>query len=111
MARRRKYNKIHVLYPTSRGTTKVRNIVDTFLEGIPHIKKSRYIIISDSKYTYRVLSEIYWSMAGRGVQPFYIEDYYYYCSNGYYYQFIQRTINEDDIIGLTRNELNKLVWV
>lgn len=94
---RTKYREIIVLTPKPRGTVELRNIINTYVEGIPHIKFS-------DKYSYRLIfagttgiCKILSKLRLTGVEStFSVISYLHYSSNGgycYFYEILEhRTI-------------------
>ena len=85
-----KYEKIRVIAPSIRGTFELRDIVNTYLEGIPHIKYKyknvHCLILAESKYISSIILRVWYSMARYKMHTYMTEEYSHYMSdNGYCY--------------------------
>lgn len=106
-----KYEKILVLNPTIRGTSELRDIVNTYLEGVPHIKcidgPSYYLVIADIGCTSKILLNMWFVMARHQMHTFYSTEYSHYKSEGGYCYF--STGFTDDTLVLRSKDL-KVLW-
>lgn len=118
---RTKYEKIRVITPTNRGTFELCDIVNTYLEDIPHIKykykDTYYLILADSKYIFSIIHRIWHSMAIYQMHTYISKEYSYYKSdNGYCYFYSDDysyvgsyPYSDDNTIRLRRKNL-KMLW-
>lgn len=105
---RTKYRKIIVLTPKPKGTVELRNIITTYVEGIPYIKFS-------DKYSYRLvlagtagICKILSKLRLAGVEStFSVDSYLHYNSNGGYCYFYE-ILEHRNIIVKSKNL--KVLW-
>lgn len=103
-----KYKKIIVLTPKSKGTVELRNIITTYVEGIPYIKFS-------DKYSYRLIlagtagiHKIITKLRSAGIASTYsVASYLHYSSNGGYCYFYE-ILEHKNIIVKSKNL--KILW-
>lgn len=105
---RTKYTKIIVLTPKPKGTVELRNIITTYVEGIPYIKFS-------DKYSYRLvlagtpgISKIISKLWLAGIEStFSVDNYIHYSSDGGYCYFYEQ-LGHSNIIVKSKNL--KVLW-
>ena len=105
---RTKYKKIIVLTPRHKGTVDLRNIITTYVEGIPYIKFS-------DKYSYRLvlagtegISKIITKLWLAGVEStFSVDVYLHYSSYGGYCYFYEQLEHRDIIV---KSKNLKVLW-
>lgn len=105
---RTKYKKIIVLTPKPKGTVELRNIINTYVESIPHIRYS-------DKYSYRLIlagtegiSNIVRRLWRAGIEStFSVDNYLHYSSDGGYCYFYEQ-LGHSNIIVKSKNL--KLLW-
>lgn len=103
-----KYEKITVLTPRSKGTVELRNIITTYVEGIPHIKFS-------DKYSYRLvlagtagIRKIITKLWLSGVEStFSVDTYLHYSSDAGYCYFYEQLEHENIIV---KSKNLKVLW-
>lgn len=105
---RTKYKEIIVLTPKPKGTVELRNIINTYVEGIPYIKFS-------DKYPYRLIlagtagmRKIITKLWLAGVESaFSVDIYLHYSSDGGYCYFYEQLEHRNIIV--KRKNL-KVLW-
>lgn len=103
-----KYEKVLVITPTNRGTSALRDIVNTYLEGIPHIKYMHdHLILADSKYISPIILRIWFSLARHQMHTYIAEEYSHYMSDNAYCYFCQPI---DNITIVLRRKDLKVLW-
>lgn len=103
-----KYKEIIVLTPRPKGTVELRNIITTYVEGIPYIKFS-------DKYSYRLIlagtagiRKIITKLRLAGVEStFSVNTYLHYSSDAGYCYFYEH-LGHGDIIVKSKNL--KVLW-
>lgn len=105
---RTKYKKIIVLTPRPKGTVDLRNIITTYVEGIPYIKFS-------DKYSYRLIlagtvgiRKIITKLWLAGVEStFSVDTYLHYSSDAGYCYFYEQQEHKDIVV---KSKNLKLLW-
>lgn len=105
---RTKYKKIIVLTPRFKGTVDLRNIITTYVEGIPYIKYS-------DKYSYRLIlagtvgiRKIITKLLLAGVEStFSIDTYLHYSSDAGYCYFYEQLEHRNIIV---KSKHLKVLW-
>lgn len=103
-----KYKKIIVLTPRPKGTVDLRNIITTYVEGIPYIKFS-------DKYSYRLIlagtagiGKIIAKLCLAGLEStFRVETYLHYSSDAGYCYFYEQLGHGDIIV---KSKHLKVLW-
>lgn len=103
-----KYKKIIVLTPKPKGTVDLRNIITTYVEGIPYIKFS-------DKYSYRLIlagtagiRKIITKLCLAGIEStFSVDIYLHYSSDGGYCYFYEQLEHRDIIV---KSKNLKVLW-
>lgn len=105
---RTKYTKIIVLTPRPKGTVDLRDIITTYVEGIPHIKFSdRYsyrLIFAGTASICKILTKL-WLVGLES--PFRVDTYLHYSSDAGYCYFYEQ-LGHGDIIVKSKNL--KVLW-
>lgn len=103
---RLKYEKIIIVKFMNRGNPELRDIVYTYLEGIPHIKYKRrqlcYLIIADIKCLYTIVMKLWWVCS-----DIIVNEYLHYSYDGGYCYFY-REIDHDTVVVSSKNL--KVLW-
>lgn len=105
---RTKYKEIIVLTPRPKGTVDLRNIITTYVEGIPYIKFS-------DKYSYRLIlagttgiRKIITKLQLTGVEStFSVDTYLHYSSDAGYCYFYEQLEHENIIV---KSKNLKMLW-
>lgn len=105
---RTKYKEIIVLTPRPKGTVELRNIITTYVEGIPYIKFS-------DKYSYRLvlagtagIRKIITKLWLLGVEStFSVDTYLHYSSDAGYCYFYEQLEHENIIV---KSKNLKVLW-
>lgn len=103
-----KYTKIIVLTPKPKGTVELRNIITTYIEGIPYIKFS-------DKYSYRLIlagtpgmRKIITKLWLTGIESiFSVDTYLHYSSDGGYCYFYEQLEHRNIIV---KSKNLKVLW-
>lgn len=105
---RTKYKEIIVLTPRPKGTVDLRNIITTYVEGIPYIKFS-------DKYSYRLIlagttgiRKIITKLQLAGVEStFSVDTYLHYSSDAGYCYFYEQLEHENITV---KSKNLKVLW-
>lgn len=105
---RTKYKQIIVLTPRPRGTVELCNIINTYVEGIPHIrysdKYSYRLILTGTGSIQSILAKLWWI----GIESaFNVDKYLHYSSDSGYCYFFNKLGHESIVV---KSKNLKVLW-